>query len=136
MLPCQRFEPDPQQGTPLAHWLNLLKAEGLKVSLHGFGFGHPGVLDLDALELRGLHLDPRLLGGPEVNQAAPVWLSTVLDICRRRALRVIADGVVNGQQHRRLCARHPDLICQGPLQPAHRLDAQDGGPGLAGQSIG
>lgn len=90
--------------------LRRLADLGLRVAVDDFGTGYSSLAQLTRLPVNVLKIDRAFVDGIEKNEESRTIVRAVMGIGRSLGLKLVAEGVETGAQHRELCTYGCDLI--------------------------
>lgn len=90
--------------------LRRLADLGLRVAVDDFGTGYSSLAQLTRLPVNVLKIDRAFVDGIEKNEESRTIIRAVIGIGRSLGLKLVAEGVETGAQHRELCTYGCDLI--------------------------
>ncbi len=87
-----------QEGVKLRETAERLRAAGFAVSIDGFGTESANIGLLSTLEFDVLKLNKDMVDGVEDNPKAQAVVASIVDVCRRMGIQLVAEGIETERQ--------------------------------------
>jgi len=90
--------------------LEAVAAAGVRMLLDDFGQGQTSLTQIQALPIAGIKLDRSLVVQAVRSDRDRIVLTSVVDLCHRLDLVVVAEGIESAQHQQVVCDAHCDLL--------------------------